>query len=170
MGSGGHRIRGSLRNNLRPTTRLAATILQDRARFPETQIRMPNSKPLTTFTPLHPTNRNCRIQKLGKTTLVQGKQEFLFQKLTFPISHAETLPAMICPICNQESELSGNEYCTTHQRALENIRQAFEKWAAAYENLTPPDFLKRLEKAPGIGPKAKEIARFLSQNPSRWKQ
>jgi hypothetical protein len=25
-----------------------------------------------------------------------------------------------------------------------------------------------VQKAPGIGPKAKDVARFLLQNPSRW--
>ena len=75
---------------------------------------------------------------------------------------------MICPICNQESELSGNEYCITHQRALENIRKVFEKWAIAFDNLTMPDFLRRLEKAPGMGSNAKEVAHFLSENPSGW--
>jgi hypothetical protein len=76
---------------------------------------------------------------------------------------------MPCPVCNQEAELSGAEYCLAHQRALENVRQAFEKWTVSYGNLTLIDFLKRVQKPPGIGPKAKEVARFLFENPSRWK-
>lgn len=75
---------------------------------------------------------------------------------------------MICPICKQETELSRAEYCSTHQRALENARQAFEKWTVAFGSLTLPDFLQRVQKVSGIGPKAKEIARFLIENPSRW--
>ena len=76
---------------------------------------------------------------------------------------------MTCPICNEETELVGVDYCLAHHRALENVRQAFERWTIAYGSLTVSDFLRRVEKAPGIGPKAKEIARFLFENPSGWK-
>jgi len=76
---------------------------------------------------------------------------------------------MTCPVCKQETELIGAEYCLAHHHAFENIRQAFEKWTFAYGNLTVPDFLRRVQKAPGIGPKAKEIAHFLFENSSRWK-
>ena len=75
---------------------------------------------------------------------------------------------MTCPVCNQGTELPGAEYCLAHQRALENVQQAFEKWTVAYGNLALPDFFQRVQKAPGIGPKAKDVARFLLQNPSRW--
>ncbi len=77
---------------------------------------------------------------------------------------------MTCLICNEEIEPVGADYCVAHQRALENIKQAFEKWTVAYGNLTLPDFLQQLQKARGTGLKAKEIARFLSSNPSRWKR
>ncbi len=76
---------------------------------------------------------------------------------------------MKCPICNEETELVGADYCLAHHRALDNIRQAFEKWTIAYGSLTLSDFLQRLKKTPGIGPKAKEAVRFLSENPSKWK-
>ena len=99
---------------------------------------------------------------------MQKKQEFLFQKIVFPdLARGAFLP-MNCPVCNQEIELPGAEYCLAHQRALENVQQAFEKWTVAYGNLALPDFLQRVQKAPGIGPKAKDVARFLLQNPSRW--
>jgi hypothetical protein len=96
------------------------------------------------------------------------KQEFLFQKIVFPdLARGAFLP-MTCPVCNQETELPGAEYCLAHQRALENVQQAFEKWAVAYGSLALPDFCQRVQKAPGMGPKAKDVARFLLQNPSRW--
>jgi hypothetical protein len=76
---------------------------------------------------------------------------------------------MNCPICNQETELAGASYCPAHQRSLENIRQAYDKWTVAYGDLAPPEFLQRVQKAPGIGPNAKEVALFLSVNPVRWK-
>jgi hypothetical protein len=75
---------------------------------------------------------------------------------------------MTCPICNEETELAAAGYCPAHMRAFENIRQAFDKWTAAYGNLTLPDFLQGVQKVPGIGSKAKEIASFLSENPARW--
>jgi hypothetical protein len=109
------------------------------------------------------------ICKTGKTTGAQKKQEFLFQKLSsHDLARGAILP-MNCPVCNQETELVGADYCPAHNRALENLRRAFEKWTTAYGNLTLPDFLQRVQKAPGMGPKAKEITRFLSENPSRWK-
>ena len=76
---------------------------------------------------------------------------------------------MTCLVCHEEIELSGTEYCLAHQRALENLRQAFEKWRDAHGNLALHDFLQRVQKAPGIGPKAKEVARFFFENPSRWR-
>jgi hypothetical protein len=76
---------------------------------------------------------------------------------------------MSCLICNEDTGPGGAEYCLAHQRALENVRHAFEKWSVAYGILTALDFLQRVQKAPGIGPKAKEVAHFLSENPSRWK-
>jgi recombinational DNA repair protein RecR len=76
---------------------------------------------------------------------------------------------MTCLVCNQETEPKEAEYCLVHQRAFENLIQAFEKWDVAYENLTLPEYLQRVQKVPGIGPKAKEIARFLFENPSRCK-
>jgi hypothetical protein len=92
-----------------------------------------------------------------------------FKKLSFPdLARGAFLP-MTCPVCNEEVEFSDSEYCLAHQRALENVRQAFEKWIVAYGNLTLPDFLQRVQKAPGMGPKVKEVARFVFENPSRWK-
>lgn len=78
--------------------------------------------------------------------------------------------SMNCPLCNLEIEASGAEYCPSHLRALESVTLAFEQWRVAYDDLPPSDFLHRVLKAPGMGRKAKEIAHFLSGNPSRWKQ
>ncbi len=129
---------------------------------------MSQSKTLITYAPLHPKNRSVDFQKPRNNTCTK-KQEFLFQKIVFPdLARGAFLP-MTCPVCNQEAEFSSAEYCLAHQRALENVRQAFEKWTVAYGNLTLPDFLQRVQRAPGIGPKAKEIARFLFENRSRWK-
>src|SRR2546428_7435381 len=107
--------------------------------------------------------------ELKKQMTSQKKARILTSQNCFSsISRGALLP-MTCPVCNQETELGGAEYCLAHHRAFENIRQAFEKWTVAYGNLTPPDFLQRVQKAPRIGPKAKEIALFLVENSSRWK-
>jgi hypothetical protein len=75
---------------------------------------------------------------------------------------------MSCLICHEEPGPVGAIYCLAHQRAFENIKQAFMAWTIAYGSLSVPDFLQRLQKLFGTGQKAKEIAHFLSENPSRW--
>lgn len=76
---------------------------------------------------------------------------------------------MKCPLCDEDTELAGASYCPAHQHAFENIKHAYDKWTVAHGNLTLPDFLERVQKAPGMGAKAKEIALFLTKNPARWK-
>ena len=73
---------------------------------------------------------------------------------------------MKCPVCNEETELAGESYCPAHQRAFENIKLAYSRWTVAYGNLSMPDFLQRVQQAPGIGLKAKEIALFLTKEPA----
>lgn len=109
------------------------------------------------------------ISETRITTIVKEKQEFLFQKLFFPDLARASL-SMNCRVCNQEIEASGAEYCPSHLRAIESVMLAFEQWRVAYGHLSPPDFLHRLLKAPGIGLRAKEVAHFLLENPSRWNQ
>ncbi len=75
---------------------------------------------------------------------------------------------MNCLVCREETETSQVSYCRAHKRALENIKQAFTAWTTAYDSLTVPDFLDRLQKLPGSGRKVREIARFLLENPSGW--
>jgi hypothetical protein len=75
---------------------------------------------------------------------------------------------MNCPICNEPDPV-GVGYCPTHQRAFESIKQAYNEWTIAYGSLSVSPFLRRVQKLPGTGQKTKEIARFLSENPSRWK-
>jgi hypothetical protein len=73
-----------------------------------------------------------------------------------------------CLICHEETEQARPGYCPAHARAYENLKQAFTAWEAGYGTLTVSDFLKRVEKLPGTGGKAREIARSLIENPSRW--
>jgi len=76
---------------------------------------------------------------------------------------------MTCPLCHEEIDAAGASYCATHQRAFENIKRAFSTWTVAYGSPRVPDFLEQVQKLPQTGLKAKEIARFLLENPSRWK-
>jgi hypothetical protein len=92
-----------------------------------------------------------------------------FKELFFLDLARGAFPPMTCIVCNQETEPVGDDYCLAHRGAFENVRQAYEKWDVAYGKLTLPDFLTRVQKAPGIGAKAKEIAHFPSKNASRWK-
>jgi hypothetical protein len=75
---------------------------------------------------------------------------------------------LTCVVCHEGTEPKQAIYCTLHQRALENIKQAFVVWETAYGTLSVPDFLKRVLKTPSAGEKVKEIARFVLENPSRW--
>ncbi len=77
---------------------------------------------------------------------------------------------MNCLVCNEETELTEPDYCLAHRCALENITQAFDRWTAAYGYLSRPDFLQLVQKVSGTGVKAREIAHFLSENPSRWER
>jgi len=139
-----------------------------KTRLLRNQIHTSQSKTLISYALHHPKNRSNDFQN-RKNNSAQEKQEFSFQKMFFhDLARGAILP-MNCPVCSRETELVGADYCLAHNRALENLRRAFEKWTAAYEGLTLPDFLQRVQKSPGMGPKAKEIARFLSENSSRWK-
>jgi len=76
---------------------------------------------------------------------------------------------MTCPLCHEEIDAARAGYCASHQRAFENIKRAFSAWTVAYGSPRVPDFLELVQKLPQTGLKAKEIARFLLENPSRWK-
>ncbi len=76
---------------------------------------------------------------------------------------------MNCLICGRETEAANATFCRAHNRALDNLRQAFSAWTDAYGNLSFPDFLKRVGKLPGTGQNAKEIVQFLQHDPTRWK-
>lgn len=67
---------------------------------------------------------------------------------------------MKCVLCSEPSD-SSQEYCTVHQRALNNVKEAFSRWTLAYGRIEVSDFLDRLEKLDQTGQRAKEIVTFL---------
>jgi hypothetical protein len=81
----------------------------------------------------------------------------------------ETSPLTTCHICHESLESNAKGYCSTHALALDNLKHAYEVWAVAYVDITVSDFLKRLASLRETGEKAKEVARFLLENPSRWR-
>jgi hypothetical protein len=134
---------------------------------PKGKILPAHPETLITCASLHSKNRNYNFK--NRKNSGAKKARILIPKNCFSLISRGAFLSMTCPVCNQETELKEAEYCLAHQRAFENLMQAFEKWDVAYGNLTLPKYLQRVQKVPGIGPKAKEIARFLFENPSRWK-
>ena len=76
---------------------------------------------------------------------------------------------MKCLVCGKEKQQAEPNYCPSHNRALDNVKQACGVWKIAYGSLSPSDFLERIEKLPGTGQNARDVVRFLLRNPSRWK-
>ncbi len=60
-------------------------------------------------------------------------------------------------------------FCGNHSKAYRKVNDAYSLWCAAYGCFTFDAFLKRLLALPETGDRAREMARFLSRNPERWK-
>jgi len=76
---------------------------------------------------------------------------------------------MDCPDCERVTERTEQSLCPIQDRALRNVRQAYEVWATAFGSISPTDFLNRVAGLKGTGRNAKEIVEFLRQHPERWK-
>jgi hypothetical protein len=79
----------------------------------------------------------------------------------------ETSSKLACPVCTESVEPS-DAYCSMHARALENLKDAYKVWSIGYGDISRSDFLKRLARLRETGEGAKDVARFLLENPSRW--
>jgi hypothetical protein len=60
-------------------------------------------------------------------------------------------------------------FCDNHSEAFRKVNDAYSLWYTAYGSLTTDAFLKRLISLPETGDRSREMARFLSRNPERWK-
>ena len=84
------------------------------------------------------------------------------------MSRADKTSLLQCRVCSRETDGIETAYCADHTRTLDSLRRAFRAWSIGYGKLTVPDFLEKIEKLPETGAWAKEMARFLLNNPSRW--
>jgi hypothetical protein len=76
---------------------------------------------------------------------------------------------LACSVCGQPGEPDEADFCPTHARALESVREAYEVSANAFGGISRADFLNRVGKLQGTGRNAREIAEFLHQHPETWK-
>ena len=76
---------------------------------------------------------------------------------------------MNCVLCTDKTNAIAVDLCSLHARSLENLKIAHKEWDSAYGGLSLDEFLKRIAGLPGTGKAAKEVARYLRENPSRWK-
>ncbi len=73
-----------------------------------------------------------------------------------------------CAVCEKVIEESGQEYCSSHEKALARIRGAYLTWLKAYGKLGFKEYLERVTRLPETGERAREAAKFLAQHPERW--
>ena len=61
-----------------------------------------------------------------------------------------------------------DDYCTSHNAALRQMRAAYRVWSMAYGDVRLEQFLARLSELPEAGDRVKELANFLTSNTQRW--
>lgn len=61
-----------------------------------------------------------------------------------------------CTLCREKRE-EDSRYCLYHQRALQNLEEAYEMWKKAL-NIEWTDFLKTVSEKPETGRWAREVA------------
>lgn len=74
-----------------------------------------------------------------------------------------------CELCQLET-VSGSSFCLTHARADKNLREGYDAWNIAYGTIPLATYFARLIKLPESGDRAKELARYYQNNPSKWTQ
>jgi hypothetical protein len=71
-------------------------------------------------------------------------------------------------VCDASCEVERDDYCNQHAAALRKLREAFPDWSKAYGGMSPEEFLSKLSKLAETGDRIREVAVFLTANPSRW--
>ncbi len=67
-----------------------------------------------------------------------------------------------CVVCGRNVETGSKlSFCRLHSEAYKNIVGNYENWRNAYGDLTPEEFLRRLENNDYAGRWVKEVARAL---------
>src|SRR3972149_1361828 len=65
-----------------------------------------------------------------------------------------------CVVCNVNVEQDAGEYCSAHNRALANIRDAYATWLEAYGKLAFKEYLERVLRLSETGERVIELAKF----------
>src|SRR5690349_17831795 len=110
---------------------------------------------------VHPLASLQKIVTIGfQETMKNNTKNSYFQKST-AMSRARAPPTSSesrCSVCNESIDPRHSDYCSTHTRALENLKDAYQAWTNGYGDITVSDFLKRLRSLRGTGEKAKDVA------------
>lgn len=69
-----------------------------------------------------------------------------------------------CTLCGRRRK-GGSKYCLYHQRAYENLKEAFERWRQALD-ISWMEFLKEVAGNPETGEWAREMAEKLREEGS----
>lgn len=67
-----------------------------------------------------------------------------------------------CMVCKRNVETGAKpSFCSFHSEAYQNIVKSYDDWRNAYGDLTPEEFLRRLENNDYAGKWIKEVARII---------
>ncbi|MCX8183336.1 MAG: hypothetical protein N3F08_02820 [Crenarchaeota archaeon] len=70
-----------------------------------------------------------------------------------------------CMACGRNVETGSKlPFCRLHSEAYRNIIKNYENWKNAYGDLTPEEFLRKLENNDYTGKWVKEVARVILSN------
>ncbi len=70
-----------------------------------------------------------------------------------------------CIVCERDVETGSKvSFCRLHLEAYRNIVENYENWRNAYGDLTPEEFLRRLENNDYTGKWVKEVVRVMLSN------
>ena len=78
-------------------------------------------------------------------------------------------PLTFCIICNQDTNGTAN-YCKKHNSALERLREGYELWQNALDELTMNDYLDRIMNNPFTGIWVQEVIESLIVHPKLCKE
>jgi len=65
-----------------------------------------------------------------------------------------------CPLCERRKEQRG-EFCSFHNTALTNLKQAYKYWNEAYGGLEEEEYYSRLETHQDTGSAVKDVIKYL---------
>jgi DNA topoisomerase-1 len=75
-----------------------------------------------------------------------------------------------CAVCGMKIIDQEIDLRAVHLDAYRRVKEAYPIWSTAYGHITTAEFLNHLISLPETGELAREIARFLTRNPERWRE